>query len=114
MSRAVHRLVTLAPELIPALRIQVARVGQLLREDQGVAGYSGVWLPDALARKYRNAPFELGWHYLFTASRLSIDPGSGCLRRHHFDENNLNKLVKKVAIWLGSLTRVFTGLIELT
>ena len=67
-----HRLVTLANELLPALRD------------------AGVWLPDALTRKYPNAPFDLGWHYLFPASRLRVGPAGGCLRRHHFDENNLN------------------------
>jgi len=40
----------------------------------------------------------LGWHYLFPVSLLSIDPASGCLGRHHSDENNLNKLVKKSLI----------------
>lgn len=92
-----HRLVTLADELLPLLTIQVRRVEALLAQDRMTAGYSGVWLPDALARKYPNAPFESGWHYLFPASRLSIDPDSDCLRRHHFDESNVNKLIKKAA-----------------
>lgn len=92
-----HRLVTLADELLPALAAQIRQVEMFLAQDRAAKGYAGVWLPDALARKYPSAPLELGWHYLFPASRLSIDPGSGCLRRHHFDENNLNKLVKKAA-----------------
>ncbi|MFA5633075.1 MAG: integron integrase [Porticoccaceae bacterium] len=92
-----HRLVTLADELLPALRTQVRQVGMFLEQDRMAEQYGGVWLPDALARKYPSAPYELGWHYLFPASRLSVDPGNGCLRRHHFDENNLNKLVKKAA-----------------
>ncbi|MEA3300620.1 MAG: integron integrase [Pseudomonadota bacterium] len=92
-----HRLVTLADELLAPLRKHVSRVEAVFASDRAVAGYAGVWLPDALARKYPSAPFDLGWHYLFPASRLSIDPASGCLRRHHFDENNLNKLVRKAA-----------------
>lgn len=92
-----HRLVTLADELLSAPGEQVGRVERFLSRDREVEQYAGVWLPDALARKYPSAPFELGWHYLFPASRLSVDPGSGCLRRHHFDENNLNKRVKKAA-----------------
>lgn len=74
-----HRVVTLADELLPALREQVGRVEQCLSRDRRIEQYAGVWLPDALARKYPSAPFELGWHYLFPASRLSVDPASGCL-----------------------------------
>jgi integron integrase len=92
-----HRLVTLADELLPLLAKQIGRVKEWLAQDQITQGYFGVWMPDALSRKYPNAPFESGWHYLFPASRLSIDPDSGCLRRHHFDESNLNKLIKKAA-----------------
>ncbi|MBN7798774.1 tyrosine-type recombinase/integrase [Parahaliea mediterranea] len=54
-----------------------------MRRTGAARQYAGVWLPDALARKYPNAPFELGWHYLFPASRLSVDPTGGCLR-HSF------------------------------
>lgn len=92
-----HRLVTLAEELIPLLRQQVERVENYFTQDLMCEGYAGVWLPDALARKYPNAPFESGWHYLFPASRLSIDLAGKLLRRHHYDENNLNKLIKKAA-----------------
>ncbi len=74
-----HRLVTLADELLSALREQVGRVERFLSRDREAEQYAGVWLPDALARKYPSAPFELGWHYLFPASRLSVDRGSGCL-----------------------------------
>ncbi|MFV0477054.1 MAG: integron integrase [Parahaliea sp.] len=92
-----HRMVTLAQELVTALREQICLVEVLLARDKAVPSYAGVWLPDALTRKYPNAPFELGWHYLFPASRTGIDPTSGCLRRHHFDESNLNKLIRKAA-----------------
>ncbi len=39
-----------------------------------------------LAKKYPNAPKELGWHYLFPSKNLSIDPDSQLLRRHHINE----------------------------
>jgi len=96
-----HRLVTLAPELIEPLKNQVDRVEQLLAEDCAVNGYSGVWLPHALARKYPNAPYQPGWQYLFPSTRLAIDPESGKLRRHHFDESALNKLIRQAAARAG-------------
>ena len=92
-----HRLVTLAGELTEPLTRQIDTVANLLAEDRRVEGYAGVWMPDALAKKYPKSRFDLPWHYLFPASRLSIDPESGHLRRHHYDENNLNKRVKKAA-----------------
>lgn len=103
-----HRLVTLAPELVKPLGMQVERVAHVLAEDCQVADYSGVWLPGALARKYPNASFELGWQYLFPATRLSIDPESGKTRRHHFDESALNKLIRHAALNAGIKKQVTT------
>lgn len=92
-----HRLTTLAAELVPRLRAQKEHVRALLENDKLHAGYAGVWMPDALARKYPSAPESLGWQYLFPASRLSLQPGTRLLRRHHFDESSLNKLVRMAA-----------------
>jgi len=93
-----HRLTTLAPELADALSNQIQQVALFLESDLSVEGYSGVYMPDALDRKYPNASKSLGWQYLFPASKLSYQPGTGLLRRHHFDESALNKLVKQAAL----------------
>jgi len=58
-------------------------------------GYGGVELPDALARKYPNAPFEWGWQYVFPAANPSIDPRSGIRRRHHLDRSTVQRAVRK-------------------
>ena len=92
--------------MIPILRIQIRRVQDFLTGDMQNERYSGVWLADALARKYPNAPFQLGWHYLFPASRLSVDPESGKWRRHHFDESALNKGIKQAALKAGITKQV--------
>src|SRR5690554_1631312 len=78
-----HRLVTLAQELTGALRLQIEKVGLLLAQDRLVPGYAGVWMPDALARKYPAASTGLAWQYLFPSSRLGCEPGTSQLRRHH-------------------------------
>jgi integron integrase len=90
-----HRLTTLAPELLPAIARQTARAKAYFDEDLINPDYAGVWLPDALARKYRSAPKEFGWHYLFPSYKLSYDPDSKKLRRHHIDETSLNKAIRK-------------------
>jgi len=92
-----HRLTTLAPELIPPIQLQIEKVMLYLKEDQSTGSYQGVWIPEALTRKYPKASVSLGWHYLFPSSRLSLDPGTTNLRRHHIDESSVNKLVKKAA-----------------
>lgn len=49
-------------------------------------GFGSVYLPDALARKYPNASRRWEWQYVFPARRLSMDPRSDAMRRHHLDE----------------------------
>jgi len=57
-------------------------------------GFGEVYLPHALARKYPKAGREWGWQYVFPASLCSIDPRSGVKRRHHIDEQVLQRAVK--------------------
>ena len=92
-----HRFTTLAPELVPHLCVQVEKVRTQLSQDSQHPHYAGVWMPDALARKYREAGKTLGWQYLFPAARLALDPESGLLRRHHVDESNINRALKKAS-----------------
>lgn len=89
-----HRLTTLAPELVPTLQRQVSKVEQLLSDDRSNTLYKGVWMPDALQRKYPNAPFSLAWQYLIPSTRLSFEPRTNNLRRHHLDESSINKHIK--------------------
>lgn len=92
-----HRLTTLAPELIPFLKNQIKQVELYLERDKLRTDYAGVWMPDALARKYNSAAKSLNWQYLFPSTRLSFEPGTAFLRRHHFDETGLNRLVRHAA-----------------
>lgn len=88
-----HRLTTLAPELIPAINRQIEHVKLILEDDLANSDFSGVWLPHALERKYKKANKELQWQYLFPSLRLSIDPSTGLIRRHHLDESGLSKAI---------------------
>jgi len=92
---------SLATELIPAIAQQIHRVQGVLYEDLNNPEYSGVWLPDALSRKYKNANKTLGWQYLFPSSRLSREPRTRLLRRHHLDETVINKVLKKAGYSAG-------------
>lgn len=90
-----HRFTTLAPELLPALHRQIERVKHFLIEDLENDNYCGVWMPDALERKYKKANMELGWHYLFPSYKLSIEAGTKNIRRHHIDESSINKAIRQ-------------------
>lgn len=61
-----HSVVTLASELIPLLRNQIAQVDEYLKLDIQNEQYAGVWMPHALARKYPSANKSLTWQFLFT------------------------------------------------
>jgi integron integrase len=61
------------------------------------AGLAGVWLPDALDRKYSNAGRELAWFWVFPSRTLSTDPRAGIVRRHHMSDSVVQKAVKAAA-----------------
>jgi len=86
--------VTMLPErLIVPLRLQLQLVKRWHASDLE-RGYGSVYLPFALERKYPNASREWSWQYVFPANRLSKDPRSDTLRRHHVGESGLQKAVK--------------------
>lgn len=87
----------MALELQPYIRSQITQVEQFLNLDLMKDDYDGVWLPTALRRKFRHLHKTLDWHYLFPSAKLSIDPESGKLRRHHIDESGLQRAVHNAA-----------------
>ena len=65
---AKDRRTMLPDSLQQPLHAQIEWVRRVHRKDLAT-GRGEVWLPDALERKYANAARELGWQYLFPASR---------------------------------------------
>jgi integrase len=65
-----------------------------------------VWLPNALAVKYPNAPREWGWQYVFPAAGFSTDPRSGAVRRHHVDDKRVQRAVKSASVKAGIAKQV--------
>lgn len=86
------RVTMLPASLIEPLERQIAHVEALHTIDLK-EGHANVYMPDALARKYPNAGHEMGWQYLFSSAKRSIDPRSGVERRHHLDEKTLQRAV---------------------
>src|SRR5262249_18350973 len=97
--------VTMVPVfLVEALRKQIATVTELHDEDLR-AGAGKVDLPFALSRKYPAAARELGWQYLFPASRRTLATeavtGRTWEQRHHVDESLLQRAVKEAVRGAG-------------
>ncbi len=97
------RLTMLADVLIEPLQTHLADV-KILHEQDLREGFGNVYLPFALERKYPNAGREWGWQYVFPASQRSVDPRSRIERRHHLDEQTLQRAFKK-AVRAASITK---------
>ncbi|GHU04566.1 integron integrase [Betaproteobacteria bacterium] len=90
--------VTMLPQtLLAPLQVHLQARRQLYEEDSA-KGMAGVYLPDALARKYPEAATSWGWQYVFVAGSYSVDPRSGKERRHHMDEKLLQRAMKKAVL----------------
>lgn len=92
-----HRVVTLANELESPLHSQIDKVKRYLHLDLKNLQFAGVWMPNALQLKYQSANKSLNWQYLFPAAKLSIDPESQKLRRHHINEKQIQRNIKFAA-----------------
>lgn len=93
--------VTMLPDsLRDAMRSQLALRREWHERDL-VLNKVDVWLPDALAVKYPNAAKEWGWQYVFAAKNYSIDPRNKSERRHHVEEKQVQRYVKKAALTTG-------------
>ncbi len=78
------------------LRAHLAKVEALHRADRQTT-LAGVWMPEALDRKYPNAGKEFGWFWVFPSQTLSTDPRAGIVRRHHMSDSVVQKAVKVAA-----------------
>ena len=94
-------------KLMDPLREQLQRVRSRHERDL-VDGRGAVTLPDALERKYPSAPWELGWHWVFPASREYVDTGTGILRRHHLHPTLVQRIFRG-AVRAAGITKPATS-----
>ncbi len=99
------RVVPLPERCVAALKQHFGERRLLHREDVK-AGHGRVYLPDALARKYPQAPEEWSWQFVFASDSLSRDPVSGELRRHHLHPTNLQRAIRQAAKRAGIIKPV--------
>ena len=86
---------TMLPEQLKPLLLEHLTRVRIFHEQDIQKGLGEGYLP--LERKYPNAAREWGWPYVFPSERLSRDPRSGKMRRHHIHESGLQRAVRKAA-----------------
>jgi integron integrase len=94
------RITVLPQRIIKSLQSHLSYVYRRHQKDLR-DGYGHVFLPYALARKYRNADKSWSWQYVFPAKTISVDPRSGEKRRHHIHETVIRKAIKAAAQTAG-------------
>lgn len=97
---------TLLPEkLIEDLNSHISKIWWLFEQDRE-NNVPGVYLPHALERKYPNAGKEWAWQWVFPSYKLSVDPRSKIMRRHHVHHSNLHRHIKKAVNKAGIAKKV--------
>jgi integron integrase len=88
------RVTMLPMSLVVLLQAHLLKVREL-HESDTQQGFGAVYMPYALERKYPNAAKAWTWQYVFPAAKLSTDPHSGAVRRHHVQEQAIQRAVKQ-------------------
>ena len=94
------RVVMLPRALEGPLRAQLLHARRLWRLDQH-HDRAGVYLPHALAAKYKRAAESWTWFWVFPADAISSDPRSDALHRHHIHEKRLQRDLKAAVDAVG-------------
>ena len=88
------RVVMLPEALIEPLKQQIAQSRTYWAQDQA-AKCPGVFMPHALEKKYPRAGASWAWFWVFPQARLSKDPRSGIVRRHHLYDQTFQRDFKR-------------------
>jgi len=92
---------TLLPEnLKNPLQLQFDKIRPVYEEDRKNK-IEGVWLPEALNRKYPSYSKEWGWFWLFPSYKLSVDPSTKIIRRHHMYSSTFQRAFRKAVSEAG-------------
>lgn len=94
------RRVMLPESLSATLQEQLAHARLIWTQDRAHS-LPGVFMPDALGRKYLNAGTQWAWFWVWPAPDLSTDPRSGIRRRHHLYEQRLQRAIKQAVLLAG-------------
>jgi integron integrase len=98
--------ITMLPErFVSVLKNQIAKSRELFDDDRKHKT-AGVLMWPAIERRFPNAAKEWIWQWAFPSMKLSVDPRSRVVRRHHLDPNILQRRIKQAALDAGITKRV--------
>jgi integron integrase len=100
---AKDRVTVLPSSLVPTLESHLARVQAVFDADRA-AGYPGVSVPGALARKYPQASVTWGWQYVFPSKHRCRDPYTNDWVRHHVYPQTIQRAVSS-AVHAAGISR---------
>jgi len=84
------RTVPLPESILPEMKTQIEFVKKLHEQDLA-AGYAGVFLDDAVERKFPQAPKELIHQWFFPQQTLTLVEETNEIRRYHLHESLLQR-----------------------
>jgi integron integrase len=87
------------------LRKHIESVRKIYEKDRE-NGLAGVQLPGALERKLPNAGKEWAWFWVFPSHKISVDPTTHIIRRHHIYAGSLQRQIKQAGIRAGIPKRI--------
>lgn len=94
------RAVMLPEALLAPLSDQFTRARVLWQADVA-AGRAGVFMPDALERKYPRAGSAWAWFWVFPQADHSVCPRTGVCRRHHLFDQTFQRAFKRAVVRAG-------------
>ena len=90
------RAVPLPKKLKQQLVSQIETVSQIHKKDLA-DGYGTAYMPFALEKKYPHAKSETKWQFVFPMNKVSKDPRSDIVRRHHIHPQTLGRNIKQAS-----------------
>lgn len=94
------RVTMLPTSLITPLKAHLSKV-KALHDADLASGYGAVYMPQALGKKYPYAARDWTWQYVFPSGKLSVDPRSGETRRHHVQDQAIQRAVRQAVVTAG-------------
>ncbi len=94
------RVTVLPLSLVVSLKAHLVKVKALHAADLE-NGFGRVYMPMALDKKYPSAGIDWAWQYVFPSGKLSVDPRSGDTRRHHIQDQAIQRAVRQAVVDAG-------------
>ena len=88
------RTLPLPEKIFPELRTRLESLKELHQRDLD-RNYAGVFLVDALEKKYKSASKEFIWQWFFPAKHLTSVPGTDEYRRYHLHKTHVQRAIKE-------------------